>query len=79
MNTFIDILVKSSANPEKTSATLIGILTTYASFIVSGLALLNISVTYDVVIHNISFVGMLVGSMLSIFGICRKMYYSFKS
>ena len=77
-NTFVNFLVKSSANPEETSLTITGILISYASTVVSVLTVLNISVTYNIVVHYISTGGIVIGCLLSIFGIGRKLYFIIK-
>lgn len=77
-NIFMDWLITSSADPDKNSATITGIVIAYAGSIVSALSIFNISVTYETVVHYISTGGVILGCLLAIFGLCRKVYFMFK-
>lgn len=79
MNTFLDFLTTSSADPEKYSATLVGILTSYAGALVSVLNIFNLGVTYAMVIKDISIIGVVIGLFLSMFGLGRKIYFLIKN
>lgn len=71
-------IIKSSANPEETSATVKGILMQYVGLMVSVLTILNLNVGSEVIVNYISTSTVLLGALLTTFGLARKMYYTLK-
>ena len=78
MQQFLKFLVVSSSNPEKVSMTVKGILLQYVAIIVTGMAIVGVPLTDTIVIHYINQGVTVLGLSLSMFGLCRKIYYAVK-
>lgn len=78
MNRFLNWLVASSANPEQFSLTLKGILIANIGVIMFIIHQANLSYTVDQITVVISTFTALVGGILTVIGLLRKMYLSLK-
>lgn len=79
MKSFYNWLLVSSANPENTSMTIKGILLQYVSVIIASMAVLGVPLMDTQLIHYIDVGCAILGGLLGIFGLGRKIYYQFKS
>lgn len=79
MTKFLNWLVVSSANPENTSLTLKGILLQYVAVVVAAGAVIGVPLLDTQVIHYIDLGLAVLGSILGIVGLGRKLYYQLKS
>jgi len=75
MKKFLNVLVKSSANPENVSLTLKGILMQYAVLILSALVFLGFNIDQTKVTELITKTAFIFGIVLSLVGLTRKLYY----
>lgn len=78
MNRFLNWLVVSSSNPEQFSLTLKGILIANIGVIMFIIHQANLSYTVDQITVVISTFTALVGGILTVIGLLRKMYLSLK-
>lgn len=78
MNAFLKWLVISSADPEKASATIKGVLLQWVAVVLAVGAFLHLPFSQDLVYQIITDVCALIGGLLGIFGIARKIYYEIK-
>jgi|GEM_PF-1868075 len=78
MNTFFETIVRSSANPEKVSLTLKGILISYVGIVLLLAQVAGIAITETQVIEIIGEMSVAAGNFLMIVGALRKIYYLFK-
>lgn len=78
MEKFLKDFVQSSADPEKVSMTVKGILLTYVGLIAVLLHLFGIDFSEAQIVELISQVAVAVGSALTIVGAVRKLILSFK-
>ena len=79
MNTFFNWLTRSSVDPENTALTVKGLLLANVSTILFVLQLLHINWSADQVSHEIQVVTVVIGILLSIVGLVRKLYITFSS
>lgn len=78
MDKFLDWLTTSSADPEEYSLTIKGILLQYAGIIAVALSLLHYSVTMEQITSTIGSAAAVLGTVLGIIGLGRKLYIQIK-
>lgn len=78
MESLLQWLVTSSANPEKVSATIKGFLLAHIGIVIMIFQYLHLPYSHDQIISLIGLIVGLFGCALSFFGICRKLYYALK-
>lgn len=78
MESLLQWLVQSSADPEKVSATIKGFLLTHMGIAIMVISYYNLPYSTEQVTGFIGLITGLIGTLLSLFGICRKIYYTFK-
>lgn len=78
MEKFLKLLVLSSADPEKVSMTLKGLLLQYVGMIVLIGQFTGVSIAQTQVVDLIGYVSAFVGTGLAMIGLARKVYYYFK-
>lgn len=78
MESLLQWLVQSSANPEKVSTTIKGFLLTHIGIAMMIVSYYNLPYSTEKVTALIGLVTGLIGTALSLFGICRKLYYTLK-
>ncbi len=75
MNNFVIWLVESSANPEKVSATIQGILIQYIGIIIFAAQHFGVPLSHTQVVNDIGLFSAFIGTAIGVFGLLRKMYY----
>lgn len=79
MNKLLKLLVISSADPEKASATIKGILLQWLAIVMALGAVIHLPFSQEIAYQVITdFVGM-IGALLSLFGLGRKLYFFFRT
>ena len=71
--------IVSSADPEKVSATLQGILFQYAAYTMAIISVFNIPLTQSQLYEWITVICGLCGALLTLFGLGRKLYFEIKT
>lgn len=74
----LDWLIVSSANPEEYSMTVKGILLQYVAVVIYMMHTLNVPLTQTLAVEYIDMFCTILGGILGIFGICRKIYFAIK-
>lgn len=75
MNNFLRWLVISSQNPDKVSATFKGVLLQYLALLMALGSIIHLPFTQDAAYQVITDIAGLVGTLLGVFGLIRKIYY----
>lgn len=79
MNRFYNWLVVSSADPAQFSLTFKGILLQYAAILLLALQLIHFPYTQNQVYDFMGVVSSIAGTLMGIFGLCRKLYFEVKA
>lgn len=78
MNTFLKWLITSSADPDKASATIKGVLLQWLAIAMAVGTVYHLPFTQTAAYNVITDVTGMIGGILGIFGLGRKIYYEFK-
>lgn len=78
MNTFLKWLVISSADPDKASATIKGVLLQWLSIAMAIGTVYHLPFTQSQAYNIITDLAAMIGALLGIFGLGRKIYYEIK-
>ncbi len=75
MEKFLQFIVKSSADPSRTSATIKGLLLANVGVLLFVIQYFNLPYTSDEVVESIGLFAGFAGAALSAFGMLRKLYF----
>lgn len=79
MQSFLRLIIISSANPDKASMTIKGILLQYVAVMLTLGTLVGIPLMESEVVKYIEMASIAAGALLTLFGLTRKLYYQIKS
>lgn len=79
MQSFLRLIIISSANPDKSSMTIKGILLQYVAVMLTLGTLAGIPLMESEVVKYIEMASLAAGALLTLFGLTRKLYYQIKS
>ncbi len=79
MKKILQWLIVSSADPEKVSATIRGVMLTWVALIIFLGQAFHVGISEEWLVTVIQTVSAFMGSLLMVFGLGRKLYYALKS